>query len=614
MAVCPKCSTDNEDVDFCVNCGTYLRWDPTRLQPAVKLGDLNPAPPAEPEAPAAAAPAAPPEAAPPLTLRPPPPPPAAAPPPPPPPPAEPPPPAVDIPVPVMRTMDMPVVRAGQPLPPGMENMPNLVTPEAVQITPTYPELPGEEQKLIVEAGGHAHLPTLVRNQSGIVDNYEIQVRGMPDGWWNVTPPSVYLVPFGAPSGTYEQDVQINFSPPRSAEAEARLWQLEVVAVSRAQGEVAGSTKIQVQITPYEEIESELRPELVTGRRRGEFALMVRNRANAPLDIVITAVDTQNALAFDFAKSQFTAEPGRRDGTTFSAKAKKHHWIGRPNDKRFEVYSRAATGQSTAKPLTGVFRQKPWIPYWVPIVVPAIIAGAALLYSLIPHKTTVPALRGRSAAAAAIILQKAHLKAPSPPFKEVPSSHIPAGFVVSQSPKAGSHVKNGTAVTFTVAEPLVPNLRRADARPGEDQAAAEGPAARLPGRYRGVDEEARVDHQAAPRRRHEPAYRQDRADHDRGRERAEDGAGGREARAPGSRRGDHAGRAHRGSAVALARAGSDQGDDLAAGARRRDEAAEGLGRDGVRERAASAADDHHDEGCRPRQELWPASAGLQRLPR
>ncbi len=136
---------------------------------------------------------------------------------------------------------MPVVRAGQPLPPGMENMPSLVTPEAVQITPTYPELPGEEQKLIVEAGGHAHLPTLVRNQSGIVDNYEIQVRGMPDGWWNVTPPSVYLVPFGAPSGTYEQDVQINFSPPRSAEAEARLWQLEVVAVSRAQGEVAGST-------------------------------------------------------------------------------------------------------------------------------------------------------------------------------------------------------------------------------------------------------------------------------------------------------------------------------------------------------------------------------------
>ena len=98
------------------------------------------------------------------------------------------------------------------------------------------------QKLVVEAGGHANLPALIRNQSGIVDNYEIQVKGMPDEWWNVAPPSVYLVPFGAPSGTYEQEVSIHFSPPRSAEAEAKVWELEVVAVSRAQGEVAGSTK------------------------------------------------------------------------------------------------------------------------------------------------------------------------------------------------------------------------------------------------------------------------------------------------------------------------------------------------------------------------------------
>ena len=55
-------------------------------------------------------------------------------------------------------------------------------PEAVQITLTYPELPGNVQKLVVEAGGHANLPALVRNQSGIVDNYEIQVRGMPEEW------------------------------------------------------------------------------------------------------------------------------------------------------------------------------------------------------------------------------------------------------------------------------------------------------------------------------------------------------------------------------------------------------------------------------------------------
>ena len=140
----------------------------------------------------------------------------------------------------MRTMDMPVIRAGDPNAANIPGVAPLLTTEAVQITLNYPELPGNEQKLVVEAGGHVPLPALVRNQSGIVDNYEIQVKGMPEEWWNVTPPSVYLVPFGAPSGTYEQDVHINFSPPRSAEAEARIWEIEVIALSRAQNEVTGA--------------------------------------------------------------------------------------------------------------------------------------------------------------------------------------------------------------------------------------------------------------------------------------------------------------------------------------------------------------------------------------
>jgi beta-lactam-binding protein with PASTA domain len=364
-------------------------------------------------------------------------------------------------------MDMPVIRAGD-IPPGVDGQPNLYSADAVQITLTYPELPNEEQKLIVEAGGHGNLPALVRNQSGIVDNYELRINGMPEEWWNVTPPSVYLVPFGAPSGTYEQDVTIHFNPPRSAEAEARIWELEIVAVSRAQGEVTGQTPARVQITPYEELESELRPELVVGRRKGEFALMIRNRANAALDTEVAAVDSQNALHFTFAKQRFIAEPGRRDGTTFTAKAKHNHWVGRSIDRRFEITAKAAAGGSTARPLNGTFRQKPWIPFWVPIVVPGLIAAAVLLYSLIPHKTTVPDLHGMTATAAGLAIQKAHLKVPTQPPGEVPSKTVRYLHVVRQSPSwhkgpvANGHftankVKSGTTVTFWIAEPRVPNL-------------------------------------------------------------------------------------------------------------------------------------------------------------
>ncbi len=158
MAACPKCAHENDDVDFCVNCGTYLRWDPTRIQPAVTLPEPDaPAAPAEPRCadtrgprPAGAASSAAPAAASPRrprprTGRPP-----------------------DrrrgstpsrSPCRSMRTMDMPVIRTGEPHPAGHPGRaPSLLTPEAVQITLTYPELPGNVQKLVVEAGGHGSLP------------------------------------------------------------------------------------------------------------------------------------------------------------------------------------------------------------------------------------------------------------------------------------------------------------------------------------------------------------------------------------------------------------------------------------------------------------------------
>ena len=84
----------------------------------------------------------------------------------------------------------------------------------------------------VEPGGRTRLIALVRNQSQIVDNYELSVRGLPDDWWSIFPNTVYLVPFGT-SGTYEQEVEIHLHPPRSPQAEARLWELEVVGESKA---------------------------------------------------------------------------------------------------------------------------------------------------------------------------------------------------------------------------------------------------------------------------------------------------------------------------------------------------------------------------------------------
>ena len=94
--------------------------------------------------------------------------------------------------------------------------------------------PTEAVAVEVEPGSRATILGLIRNQSDLVDNFDLSVRGLPEGWWTVTPATAYLVPYGT-SGTYEQEIEIHLHPPRAPEAQARSWPFEVVAASRAYG-------------------------------------------------------------------------------------------------------------------------------------------------------------------------------------------------------------------------------------------------------------------------------------------------------------------------------------------------------------------------------------------
>src|SRR5262249_56515661 len=108
---------------------------------------------------------------------------------------------------------------------------------------------GETLHQQVEPGQRERVLALVRNQSGIVDNYDLRVEGMPDDWWSIYPGTVYLVPFGS-GGTYEQEVEVHLHPPKSPQAEAKVWDLRVVAQSKAQGSEAAAAPLARHVLPY----------------------------------------------------------------------------------------------------------------------------------------------------------------------------------------------------------------------------------------------------------------------------------------------------------------------------------------------------------------------------
>jgi len=352
MRTCQSCGKENpDDRDFC-SCGEYLRWEPTGYMQAVSPEAAAPPPPPDPEP----APAPPPPSEPPRVTP--------APPPPeaggnghgnghqaPPPPAPAPPPPSSLPAvqrvqppaeperPVARTL----VRGAVPAQPAA---PEPSEPATIVLRlPEGDPAKGQTLHHAVRPGERERVLALVRNQSGIVDNYDLRVEGLPQDWWSIHPGTVYLVPFGS-GGTYEQEVEVHLHPPRGPEAEARVWDLKVVADSKANGTVAAQAPLALHMEPYVETATTLRPQRKKGRRKATYDVTITNKANAPVLVALEGEDPDGELRFGFNRPPQEIPPGTSLSAKMQVRPPKQLWIGRSQDRRLEV--KTITGEEAAE--------------------------------------------------------------------------------------------------------------------------------------------------------------------------------------------------------------------------------------------------------------------------
>jgi beta-lactam-binding protein with PASTA domain len=417
VRICPTCGRSNpDDADFC-ECGEYLRWEPTNVVRAVAPAGSGRAAVAPRQQTADVAPrqetadvVGSPEIA------------AVA--------------AVADPSATLAPAAVPVPAAG-----------------SAALTLRLPDGDGASREAVaveVEPGARATILGLIRNQSEVVDNFDLSIRGLPSEWWTVTPATAYLVPYGT-SGTYEQEVEIHLHPPRAPEAQARAWPFEVIATSRSHGGQAASAPASVTIHPYFEIVTELHPERRAGRLKARYTLTVRNRANARTEVAVGAEDTDGECQFRFAEPSVAIEPGNAIACPFTCLPPRQVWLGRTLERRFQVLATPIGTPSPAPtpPRVGVFRQKPWLPWWLALVVPVAVALAVLLVSLLPKQAKVPNLKGAANVFAAQKLVNGAGFQLAPHTSTTVDPTKQPGSIADQSPRAGTKAKRGSVVTVAV---------------------------------------------------------------------------------------------------------------------------------------------------------------------
>ena len=220
-------------------------------------------------------------------------------------------------------------------------------------------------------------------------------------------------------------------------------------MSRAYGGEVAAAAATLTIGAYSELGTELRPERASGRLKARYVLTVHNKANARTEVDLAASDTDAECGFRFAEPRIALEPGNGMECPFTVFPPKQKWIGRHVDRQFQLTATPVGAEGPVPPRMAVYRQKAWLPWWMSIVAPLVVALAVVVIMLLPKQTTVPNLTGQpSAFAAQKLLNKIGLKLGTTTPQV--DSKAKAGSILEQIPAPGAQAQKGTLVNIVVA--------------------------------------------------------------------------------------------------------------------------------------------------------------------
>lgn len=304
---------------------------------------------------------------------------------------------------------------------------------------------GATVSVSVMPGAAVTVLATVRNQGEIVDTYDVRVEGLPAGWTTIAPATVFLNPWGS-SGEYQQELEIHLHPPRTSASVARAWPLTVVARSRSLNEDVASVPATLTVEPFQHTVMRVGPERRHGRRHGRFEVAVENHGNAPADVIIAARDSEARCPVSVAPARATVPIGATAGALVLVGVPRPLFFKHPIDHRVEVTHRVDGVESA--PQRVVLRQKPWLPWWLPVVA-ALLAAFVAAVLLLRRDPEVPKLKGDTVAEALVVLEKRDLKLGRTTTMTAPEGVLP-GTILDQQPAAGDDIVKGEAVHVTVA--------------------------------------------------------------------------------------------------------------------------------------------------------------------
>ncbi|WP_225830385.1 hydrolytic protein [Streptomyces sp. NK08204] len=325
-----------------------------------------------------------------------------------------------------------------------------MTPSAASSGPGAPGL--DIPAVTVTPGDIATTSLTVRNDSDIVEAYDLKVVGDCAAWTTVEPERVSLYP-----GTSET-VTLRLAPPRSPEIRAGEMPLGVRVLPNEHPESVKVLETTVHVGEFHELKTELAPRRRRGWLRGRYLLAVRNQGNTPVQVRFAPGQAGEELGFTFAPAEPKLEPGESTEVRLRVRTAKPVWFGNPVVRPFTVDTRESGEQEeTAEarwdepvvrpPLDAEFVQMPIFPKWLLAVLAALLALLLAWFALVR-----PAVRSAAKEAATKAVQprttppgdQAGGESPGTGTNNQPGGGQESGAATGSGAGGGSSAEGGTA--------------------------------------------------------------------------------------------------------------------------------------------------------------------------
>ncbi|WP_369233612.1 hydrolytic protein [Streptomyces sp. R21] len=258
-----------------------------------------------------------------------------------------------------------------------------MTPSAAS---SGPGAPGLDIPAVTVAPGDTATTTLtIRNDSDIVEAYNLEVVGDCASWTTVEPARVSLYP-----GTSET-VTLRLEPPRSPEIRAGETPLGVRVLPAEHPDAAHVLETTVHIEEFRELRTELAPRRRRGWLRGRYRLAVQNQGNTPAQVGFTPGQAGEELAFAFTPAKPKLEPGESAEVGLRVRTGKPVWFGSPmvwpftvetTDDRDRDEQPSSYETAVRAPLDAEFVQIPIFPKWLLALLALLLALLLAWFTLV----------------------------------------------------------------------------------------------------------------------------------------------------------------------------------------------------------------------------------------